>query len=103
LAARAQAEAGSSSGSNGVSGLHLQQQAAVLEQQQRQTHTQHEEDQPGVWTKFVAETLLPTKLGKFRLRGYRHTVRPDTCSCTCTDTPAAAATAYPGNALQLNS
>lgn len=29
---------------------------------------------PQVWTKFVAETLLPTKLGKFRLRGYRHTV-----------------------------
>ncbi|KAL4443403.1 hypothetical protein ABPG75_011140 [Micractinium tetrahymenae] len=29
---------------------------------------------PRVWTKFVAETLLPTKLGKFRLRGYRHTV-----------------------------
>lgn len=28
-----------------------------------------------VWTKFVAETLLPTKQGKFRLRGYRHTVR----------------------------
>ena len=30
---------------------------------------------PLVWTKFVAETLLPTKQGKFRLRGYRHTVR----------------------------
>lgn len=30
---------------------------------------------PRVWTKFVAETLLPTKQGKFRLRGYRHTVR----------------------------
>ncbi|PSC75354.1 GTP cyclohydrolase II [Micractinium conductrix] len=29
---------------------------------------------PLVWTKFVAETLLPTKQGKFRLRGYRHTV-----------------------------
>lgn len=27
-----------------------------------------------VWTKFVAETLLPTTQGKFRLRGYRHTV-----------------------------
>lgn len=25
-------------------------------------------------TKFVAETLLPTVQGKFRLRGYRHTV-----------------------------
>lgn len=27
-----------------------------------------------VWTKFVAETLLPTSYGKFRVRGYRHTV-----------------------------
>ena len=26
-------------------------------------------------TEFVAETLLPTRSGKFRLRGYRHTVR----------------------------
>ena len=26
-------------------------------------------------TQFVAETLLPTAKGKFRLRGYRHTVR----------------------------
>ena len=34
-----------------------------------------------VWTKFVAETLLPTKQGKFRLRGYRHTVRA--CGCCC--------------------
>ena len=33
------------------------------------------EEQGLVWTKFVAETLLPTKQGKFRLRGYRHTVR----------------------------
>lgn len=29
---------------------------------------------PRNWTKFVAETLLPTQQGKFRLRGYRHTV-----------------------------
>lgn len=28
----------------------------------------------GVETRFVAETLLPTRLGKFRLRGYLHTV-----------------------------
>lgn len=27
-------------------------------------------------TKFVAETLLPTRGGKFRVRAYRHTVRP---------------------------
>jgi hypothetical protein len=27
-----------------------------------------------IWTEFVAETLLPTQQGKFRLRGYRHTV-----------------------------
>ena len=31
-------------------------------------------DKPRVWTKFVAETLLPTTQGKFRVRGYRHTV-----------------------------
>jgi hypothetical protein len=28
----------------------------------------------GCATEFVAETLLPTRQGKFRLRGYRHTV-----------------------------
>ena len=33
------------------------------------------ENNTGVWTEFVAETLLPTNQGKFRLRGYRHTVR----------------------------
>lgn len=31
-------------------------------------------ESPRSWTKFVAETLLPTQHGKFRLRGYRHTV-----------------------------
>jgi hypothetical protein len=40
-------------------------------------------------TEFVAETLLPTRSGKFRLRGYRHTVR-GCCDClhaseTCQD------------------
>lgn len=29
---------------------------------------------PQVWTEFVAETLLPTRQGNFRVRGYRHTV-----------------------------
>jgi len=43
-------------------------------------HLVNEEDIPKngaplVWTKFVAETFLPTGQGKFRLRGYRHTVR----------------------------
>lgn len=28
-----------------------------------------------VKTRFIAETLLPTKHGKFRLRGYKHSVR----------------------------
>lgn len=32
-------------------------------------------DSSKVLTKFVAETLLPTKYGKFRLRGYKHSVR----------------------------
>ena len=36
--------------------------------------TSREKEAPIVWTKFVAETLLPTAQGKFRLRGYRHTV-----------------------------
>lgn len=42
-------------------------------------HSKQDEDFPEnnklVWTKFVAETLLPTSYGKLRLRGYRHTVR----------------------------
>jgi hypothetical protein len=28
-----------------------------------------------VKTRFIAETLLPTRYGKFRLRGYKHSVR----------------------------
>ena len=36
---------------------------------------------PLIWTKFVAETLLPTGQGKFRLRGYRHTVRFTNSDC----------------------
>lgn len=28
-----------------------------------------------VVTRFIAETLLPTRLGKYRLRGYKHSVR----------------------------
>ncbi|KAL4429188.1 hypothetical protein ABPG77_010167 [Micractinium sp. CCAP 211/92] len=75
VAAAATGSNGSSSRVNGV-----RQQAAsvdVLEQQQQgqqQEQQQPAAQQPRVWTKFVAETLLPTKLGKFRLRGYRHTV-----------------------------
>jgi hypothetical protein len=35
-----------------------------------------------VKTRFIAETLLPTRHGKFRLRGYKHSVRqewPEPC------------------------
>lgn len=32
-------------------------------------------DEGHVVTRFIAETLLPTKHGKFRLRGYKHSVR----------------------------
>ena len=61
-------------GSNGVNGFHRQQPApAIIDHLQQDIAGPAE--QPGVWTKFVAETLLPTKQGKFRLRGYRHTVR----------------------------
>lgn len=31
-------------------------------------------DQAAVDTEFIAETLLPTSSGKFRLRGYRHAI-----------------------------
>ncbi len=37
-----------------------------------------EVDEVKVITKFIAETLLPTKHGKFRLRGYKHSVSADT-------------------------
>jgi GTP cyclohydrolase II len=40
--------------------------------QRSKNDTSPESDE--VWTEFVAETLLPTNMGKFRLRGYRHTV-----------------------------
>lgn len=39
------------------------------------TETSGSGENNAVWTEFVAETLLPTNQGKFRLRGYRHTVR----------------------------
>lgn len=32
-------------------------------------------DETKVVTKFIAETLLPTRHGRFRLRGYKHSVR----------------------------
>ena len=32
-------------------------------------------------TEFVAETLLPTRTGKYRLRGYRHTVGRSASVC----------------------
>jgi len=32
-------------------------------------------DEGNIVTRFIAETLLPTKHGKFRLRGYKHSVR----------------------------
>ncbi|PNH01452.1 Riboflavin biosynthesis protein RibBA, partial [Tetrabaena socialis] len=31
-------------------------------------------DEGQVVTKFIAETLLPTRHGKFRLRGYKHSI-----------------------------
>lgn len=39
------------------------------------------DDEKSIWTEFVAETLLPTNQGKFRLRGYRHTVRGHPSFC----------------------
>jgi hypothetical protein len=43
--------------------------------------TNHDVDEKRVVTKFVAETLLPTKYGKFRLRGYKHSVRVNPSVC----------------------
>ena len=41
---------------------------------QRLQDTAAPQEQPFDCTEFVAETLLPTLTGKYRLRGYRHTV-----------------------------
>jgi GTP cyclohydrolase II len=46
--------------------------AAAAEWAAQQQHQPRQGD-ARAWTKFVAETLLPTEQGKFRLRGYRHT------------------------------
>lgn len=43
-------------------------------QQQRLQDRSGAQEQPFDCTEFVAETLLPTLSGKYRLRGYRHTV-----------------------------
>eukprot|EP00887_Chlorella_sp_A99_P001171 scaffold14.g1171.t1 len=61
----ASSSSSSSSSSNGSNGSRPYSPAVQL----------GEEDvsNPSIRTKFVAETLLPTKQGKFRLRGYRHT------------------------------
>lgn len=37
--------------------------------------TQRIEQDSRVKTRYIAETLLPTRHGKFRLRGYKHSVR----------------------------
>ena len=55
----------------------IQQHAARLgngkpQQQQGQNSSSVAYDR----TEFVAETLLPTKTGRYRLRGYRHSVSP---------------------------
>lgn len=53
------------------------------------TQAQQRIDDHSVKTRFIAETLLPTRHGKFRLRGYKHSVRP----------PVVAATACPAGLL----
>jgi hypothetical protein len=48
-------------------------------------------------TVFVAETLLPTRQGKFRLRGYRHKVRgylSPLCAMSCCITVPCWATSF---------
>jgi hypothetical protein len=55
-------------------------------------------------TKFVAETLLPTRQGKYRLRGYRHTVRfcyP--CSVSCVRLCDSCSPSYPHRPSVLSS
>ena len=72
----------------------------TIEQQQQQPQLPSQEmlkkaeEQGLVWTKFVAETLLPTRQGKFRLRGYRHTVRVPPAACCLL--PAATTAGRPG-------
>ncbi len=64
----------SSSGSNSGNGSSTPCGAAAGTVEQGLT-ADEEKQRPKFYTKFVAETLLPTQYGKFRLRGYRHTVR----------------------------
>ena len=67
-------------GLDATPGQRHQQQGDRQQHRHQNGHAQQQEQEleppPLVWTKFVAETLLPTKQGRFRLRGYRHTVRP---------------------------
>ncbi len=68
---------------NGASSQHLRDGFGNMNsrgsQQSRMAPHQSERicslDDLDVRTEFVAETLLPTKHGRFRLRGYRHSVR----------------------------
>lgn len=39
-------------------------------------------DENKIVTKFIAETLLPTRHGKFRVRGYKHSVRATNPRCS---------------------
>lgn len=52
-----------------------------------ETSASDDGDEHAVWTEYVAETLLPTNQGKFRLRGYRHTVRDGTVLLLQTTSP----------------
>jgi hypothetical protein len=49
----------------------------------KQPATQQRIEDLDVKTRYIAETLLPTRHGKFRLRGYKHSVRAEASSMGC--------------------
>lgn len=59
---------------NGNSGHIAASQVATDIAQQQVQQTAQEEQHLHVKTRYIAETLLPTRHGKFRLRGYKHSV-----------------------------
>ena len=60
--------------SNNGSGPAVMQGLGSNRPKQRLQDVAAPQQQPFDCTEFVAETLLPTLTGKYRLRGYRHTV-----------------------------
>lgn len=80
----------------------LQQGTAAAHQAGGSGDAQQQPQQPPqqlVKTRFIAETLLPTRHGRFRLRGYKHSVSAGsrTAECACSTQVGSSA----GNGLPL--